>query len=451
MIKKVLIANRGEIALRIMRACKAMGLQTVAVYSKCDSNLLHVRLCDQSICIGPSNPTESYLNIPAILSAAEITQADAIHPGYGFLAENPDFAHQATKSGFKFIGPSAKIIQQMGNKINAIQTMRQFKIPTIPGSITAIKPTSEAKKIARKTGYPVLIKAANGGGGRGMHVVHQEEDLLATITKTQQEAKNIFLNEEIYLEKFLTKPRHIEVQIIADQFGNVVCLGDRDCSVQRRQQKIIEEAPAMNINNIERQKIYDLCKEACQKLGYQGVGTIEFLYEDERFYFIEMNTRIQVEHPVTEMITGIDIIQEQLRIANGQALSIKQDDIKIQGHAIECRINAEDPNTMQPSPGIIEVFHPPGGFGIRIDTHLYSGYNVPHQYDSLIAKIITHGKNRHQACQAMLQALNETVIDGIKTNLPLQKKILANKAFTNGTVNIHFLERLLANKIPCEA
>lgn len=440
MIRKLLIANRGEIALRIMRAAKALNMQTVAVHSKADSDLLHVRLCDESICIGPANPQESYLNIPAILSAAEVTGADAIHPGYGFLSENAAFAEQATQSGFIFVGPTASTIRTMGDKITAIESMNNLGVPTVPGSNGPLSNNpDEQKKVAQLIGYPVLIKASAGGGGKGMRVVHNEYKLHESILEAKKEAKNAFMNDEVYAEKFLTRPRHIEVQVLADQYGHVVCLGDRDCSIQRRQQKIIEEAQAFGLTQQQRSELYKICIHACEKMNYEGAGTLEFLFQDGRFYFIEMNTRIQVEHPVTEMVTGIDIIKEQLRAQSGEAFNFTQEDIHFRGHAIECRINAEDPISMLPSPGTVRIFHPPQGFGIRVDSHLYTSYKIPHHYDSLIAKIIAFGDTRASAIQSMRQALAETVIDGVKTNISLHKKILNDQAFIDGNTTIHFL------------
>jgi acetyl-CoA carboxylase, biotin carboxylase subunit len=444
MLNKVVIANRGEIALRILRACKELGIRTVAVYSTADRDLLHVRLADESVCIGQPKPAESYLSIPAIISAAEITDAVAIHPGYGFLAENADFAEQVEKSGFIFIGPNAETIRQMGDKVAAIQTMKRLKIPCVPGSSDPIT-DDDAKtvRLARDIGYPLIIKAAGGGGGRGMRVVHTESHLLNAITMTRSEAKAAFNNDKVYMEKYLQTPRHIEIQVIGDGQGNAIYLGERDCSIQRRHQKIIEEAPAPGITPEQRVAIGERCAQACREMKYRGAGTFEFLYENNEFYFIEMNTRIQVEHPVTEMITGIDIVKEQLRIAMGQKISYAQEDILIRGHAIECRINAEDPRTFAPSPGTISYFHAPGGPGIRIDSHIYSCYKVPPYYDSLIAKIIAYGETREIALARMRNALDETVIEGIKTNLPLHQDILRGNSFREGCTNIHFLEQWL--------
>jgi acetyl-CoA carboxylase biotin carboxylase subunit len=445
MIRKVLIANRGEIALRIMRAAKSLNMQTVAVYSSADKDLLHVRLCDEAVCIGPSDPQKSYLNIPAILSAAETTNACAIHPGYGFLSENAGFAEQTKKSGFIFAGPDATTIRTMSNKIQAIKTMQSFGVPTVPGSNGPLpKEPNQQKAIAREIGYPILVKASAGGGGRGMRIVHHEKDLLQAVQDAQKEALAVFLNDEVYAEKFLTKPRHIEVQVLADQFGHVLCLGDRDCSVQRRQQKVIEEAQAYGLTDAERQKLFDICIHACEQIGYEGAGTLEFLYEEGNFYFIEMNTRVQVEHPVSEMITGVDIVREQLKAHSGEAFQLRQQDITFRGHAIECRINAEDPVTMLPTPGTVQVFHPPLGPGVRVDSHLYTGYKIPHFYDSLIAKIITYGETRERAIQLMRHALEETVIDGVKTNIPLHLRILQDPTFCQGHANIHYLNHFLA-------
>ncbi len=444
MLEKVLIANRGEIALRILRACKELGIKTVAVHSEADRDLLHVRLADESVCIGPAPAQLSYLNIPAIISAAEITDAVGIHPGYGFLAENADFAEQVDKSGFVFIGPSPETIRQMGDKVEAIRFMREIGVPCVPGSNDPIGDNEEETlRIAHEIGYPVIIKAAGGGGGRGMRVVNTESHLINAVNLTRNEAKAAFNNDMVYLEKYLQTPRHIEIQVFGDGQGNAVYLGERDCSVQRRHQKIIEEAPAPGISPEERKTIGELCVAACQQIKYRGAGTMEFLYENGCFYFIEMNTRIQVEHPVTEMITGIDLIKEQLRIASGLPLSVKQEDITIRGHAIECRINAEDPRTFTPSPGSVTYFHTPGGPGVRVDSHIYSSYKVPPYYDSLIGKIIAYGETRAIALARMRAALEETVIEGIRTNIPLHQDILRQQAFQKGGVNIHYLEKLL--------
>jgi len=446
MIKKVLIANRGEIALRIQRACKELGIKTVAAYSNADKDLMHVKLADEAVCIGPASPMQSYLNIPAILSAAEITNADAIHPGYGFLAENADFAEQTKKSGFTFIGPTPEIINCMGDKLNAIAFMQKAKVPCVPGSGCSLgNDAKQNKAIATKIGYPVLIKASGGGGGRGMCVVHSEDDLIAAIKTTKAEAKAAFNNDQVYMEKFLTKPRHIEIQVIGDMHGNAIHLGERDCSMQRRHQKVVEEATAYGIDAKARSAIGAKCVAACKELGYSGAGTFEFLYEDGEFYFIEMNTRVQVEHPVTEMVTGTDIVKEQILVASGEKLSIKQEDISYDGHAIECRINAEDPETFIPSPGTITMLHTPGGPGVRFDSHIYSSYKVPHNYDSMIAKLICHGQTREVAIVRMINALEETIIDGITTNIALHKKILKCQTFLDGKHSIHTLEKLLAN------
>jgi acetyl-CoA carboxylase biotin carboxylase subunit len=445
MLNKVVIANRGEIALRILRACKELEISTVAVHSTADRDLLHVRLADESVCIGAPRPAESYLSIPAIISAAEITDAIAIHPGYGFLAENADFAEQVEKSGFIFIGPHADTIRQMGDKVSAIKAMKQLGIPCVPGSDGPINDNDieTTARMAKEIGYPIILKAAGGGGGRGMKVVHTESHLSNAIAMTRSEAKAAFNNDTIYMEKYLQTPRHIEIQILGDGQGSAVYLGERDCSTQRRHQKIIEEAPAPGITPEQRAAIGERCAQACREMKYRGAGTFEFLYENNEFYFIEMNTRIQVEHPVSEMITGIDIVKEQLRIAMGHKISFAQEDIQIKGHAIECRINAEDPRTFVPSPGTISYFHAPGGPGIRVDSHIYSSYVVPPYYDSLIAKIIAYGETREIALARMRNALDETVIEGIKTNIPLHQDILRGKTFQKGSSNIHYLEEWL--------
>jgi acetyl-CoA carboxylase biotin carboxylase subunit len=443
LINKVVIANRGEIALRILRACKELGISTVAVHSSIDRDLMHVRLADESVCIGPNHSKDSYLNAAAILSAAEVTDATAIHPGYGFLAERADFAEQVEESGFKFIGPSAAVIRIMGDKVAARDAMKKAGIPTVPGTGEITKDT-DIKKLAEEIGYPVIIKAAAGGGGRGMKVVNSEAALSNGIYLTQSEAKAAFGSDKVYLEKFLETPRHIEIQILSDGKGHTVHLGDRDCSIQRRNQKIIEEAPAPNIPQKQRDKIAKRCIQACNDIGYEGAGTFEFLYQNGEFYFIEMNTRIQVEHPVSEMVTGIDIIKEQLRIASGLGISFKQSDIVIKGHAIECRINAEDPTTFTPSPGKVDQFHTPGGLGIRVDSHLYNGYSVPPYYDSLVAKIISYGDDRESARLRMRNALDEMVISGIRSNIPLQQDLIKSSEFKQGSVDIHFLTKRLA-------
>lgn len=445
MFEKVLIANRGEIALRVLRACKELNIKTVAAHSKADASLMHVRLADETVCIGPNNATESYLNIPAIISAAEVTDTNAIHPGYGFLAENADFAEQVERSGFTFIGPSPDVIRLMGDKISAIQAMQKVGIPTVPGSDGSLTGDhARTLKIACNIGYPVIIKASGGGGGRGMRVVHREQALINTIGVTQTEALAAFNSDVVYLEKYLENPRHVEIQILADGQGHAIHLGDRDCSLQRRHQKIIEEAPAPHIPDEQRQHILERCINACIDIGYSGAGTFEFLYENGEFYFIEMNTRLQVEHPVSEFISGIDIVKEQLLIAGGEPLSIKQSDIRFTGHAFECRINAEDPKTFMPSPGTIQKFHAPGGNGIRMDSHLYNGYIIPPFYDSLIAKLITWGPDRETAMARMRNALDEFVIEGIRTNIPLHQEMMRDTAFQKGDVSIHYLEKKLA-------
>ncbi|MGR6873587.1 acetyl-CoA carboxylase biotin carboxylase subunit [Pseudomonas sp. HK3] len=444
LLKKIVIANRGEIALRILRACKEMGIKTVAVHSSVDRDLMHVRLADESVCIGPNNSKDSYLNAAAIISAAEVTDATAIHPGYGFLAESADFAEQVENSGFKFIGPSAAVIRIMGDKVAARDAMKKAGIPTVPGT-GAINAKTDIKKLADDIGYPVIIKAAAGGGGRGMKVVHSEAALSNGIYLTQSEAKAAFGSDKVYLEKFLETPRHIEVQVLADGNGHAIHLGDRDCSIQRRNQKIIEEAPAPDIPEKIRNKVAKRCVQACIDIGYEGAGTFEFLYQDGEFFFIEMNTRVQVEHPVSEMVTGVDIIKEQLLIASGMGLSFKQSDIEIKGHAIECRINAEDPKTFTPSPGKVNLFHAPGGLGIRVDSHLYNGYSVPPYYDSLVAKVISYGPDRESARLRMRNALDEIVINGIRSNIPLQQELIRSSQFQQGSVDIHFLTNKLAN------
>jgi len=443
-LEKVLIANRGEIALRILRACKELDIRTIAVHSRADRELMHVRLADESVCIGPAPSKDSYLNVPAIISAAEVTNASAIHPGYGFLAENADFADQVEKSGFVFIGPRADTIRLMGDKVSAIQAMKAAGVPTVPGSDGPLtEDTERSLEIARGIGYPVIVKAAAGGGGRGMRVVHNEAALLNSIQVTQSEAAAAFGSDVVYLEKFLQKPRHVEIQVIADGQGNAIHLGDRDCSLQRRHQKVLEEAPAPGIPDDVRAAVAESCVKACIDIGYRGAGTFEFLYEDGGFYFIEMNTRVQVEHPVTEMITGVDIVKEQLRIAAGLPLSFTQSEVRFFGHAFECRINAEDPKTFLPSPGKVTTFHPPGGPGIRVDSHLYDGYTVPPYYDSLIGKIISFGENRKVALARMRQALDELVVEGIRTNTALHRDLVRGRAFQSGGVSIHYLESKL--------
>ncbi len=446
-LEKVLIANRGEIALRILRACKELDIQTVAVHSTADSELKHVRLADESVCIGPPSSTESYLNVPAIISAAEVTNASAIHPGYGFLAENADFADQVEKSGFTFIGPTADTIRLMGDKVSAIQAMKKAGVPTVPGSDGPLDEDNErTADIARRIGFPVIVKAAAGGGGRGMRVVHNEAALINSVQVTQSEAAAAFGSDVVYLEKFLQKPRHVEIQVIADGQGHAVHLGDRDCSLQRRHQKVLEEAPAPDIDDHLRMQVAEACVAACIEIGYRGAGTFEFLYEDGGFYFIEMNTRVQVEHPVSEMITGIDIVKEQLNIAAGEPLSFTQEEVKFRGHAFECRINAEDPKTFMPSPGKVTTFHAPGGLGVRVDSHLYDGYTVPPFYDSLIAKIISFGETRPIALARMRQALDELVVEGIRTNTPLHRDLVRDEAFKAGGVSIHYLESKLEER-----
>ncbi|WP_462184158.1 acetyl-CoA carboxylase biotin carboxylase subunit [Coxiella burnetii] len=447
MFKKVLIANRGEIALRIHRACKEMGIKTVAAYSIADRDLMHVRLADEAVCIGPSNSTHSYLSVPAVISAAEITDVEAIHPGYGFLAENPNFCEQVEKSGFVFIGPSHEAIHLMGNKVSAIKAMKEAGLPCIPGSDGALGKDGDANLlIAEQIGYPILIKAAGGGGGRGMRVVHREAELLNAIAMTRTEAAAAFGTDKVYMEKFLENPRHIEIQVLGDGQGHAIHLGERDCSMQRRHQKVIEEAPAPGITPKQRATIGERCVQACIAMNYRGAGTFEFLYENGEFYFIEMNTRIQVEHPVTEMITGIDLVKEQIRVAAGLPLSYRQSDVQIKGHAIECRINAEDPKNFMPCPGQVTAYHAPGGFGVRMDSHLYAGYNVPPYYDSLIGKLIVYDENREEAIARMKNSLEELVIEGIKTNTPLHLTMMTDEKFKKGAQNIHYLEKKLGLK-----
>jgi acetyl-CoA carboxylase biotin carboxylase subunit len=447
MFEKILIANRGEIALRIQRACRELGIKTVVVHSEADTEAKYVKLADESVCIGPAPSAQSYLNIPAIISAAEVTDAEAIHPGYGFLSENADFAERVEKSGFVFIGPKPETIRLMGDKVSAKQSMIKAGVPCVPGSEGALPDDpKEIIKIAREIGYPVIIKASGGGGGRGMRTVHTEAALINAVTMTRTEAGAAFGNPLVYMEKFLEKPRHIEIQILADQHGNVVFLGERDCSMQRRHQKVIEEAPAPLLNPKLRDKVGQRCADACKKIGYRGAGTIEFLYENDEFYFIEMNTRVQVEHPVTEMITGIDIVQEQIRFAAGEVMSYKQKDIVLSGHAIECRINAEDPYTFVPSPGRITAWHAPGGPGIRVDSHAYANYYVPPTYDSMVGKVIAYGKTRNQAIARMRIALSEMVVEGIKTNIPLHRELMSDARFIEGGTTIHYLEHKLAER-----
>ncbi len=444
MLEKIVIANRGEIALRILRACREMGIKTVAVHSQADNNLKHVLLADETVCIGPAQSIDSYLNMPAIISAAEVTDATGIHPGYGFLSENADFAERVESSGFTFIGPKADAIRLMGDKVSAIAAMRKAGVPCVPGSDGELSDDADENiRIAREIGYPIIIKASGGGGGRGMRVVHAEASLLSAISLTKSEARAAFNNDAVYMEKYLETPRHIEFQVLMDSHGNVIHLGERDCSMQRRHQKVIEEAPAPGITEKQRNRIGDRCAQACKDIGYRSAGTFEFLYENDEFYFIEMNTRLQVEHPVTEMITGIDIVREQLRIASGEKLGYSQKDVNINGHAIECRINAEDPKNFMPSPGLVTFMHNPGGPGIRMESHLYSGYKVPPYYDSMIGKLVAHGENRETAFARMKNALSEIVIEGIKTNVPLHQEIFQHAAFQSGALDIHYLEKRL--------
>ncbi|AOZ51697.1 acetyl-CoA carboxylase biotin carboxylase subunit [Chromobacterium vaccinii] len=447
MFEKILIANRGEIALRIQRACREMGIKTVVVHSEADREAKYVKLADESVCIGPAPSAKSYLNVPALIAAAEVTDAQAIHPGYGFLSENADFAERVEQSGFVFIGPRPDTIRTMGDKVSAKHAMIAAGVPCVPGSDGALPDDPvEIAKIAKKIGYPVIIKASGGGGGRGMRVVHSEGALISSVQMTRTEAGAAFGNPTVYMEKFLELPRHIEIQVLADEYGNAIYLGERDCSMQRRHQKIIEEAPAPGITDKQRQKIGEACAEACRRIGYRGAGTFEFLYENGEFYFIEMNTRVQVEHPVTEMITGVDIVQEQIRIAAGEKLRYKQKDIVFAGHAMECRINAEDPFTFVPSPGKIESYHPAGGPGIRIDSHIYQGYTVPSHYDSMVGKLIAYGDTRDQAMARMRVALSEMAISGIKTNIPLHQELFLDAAFQRGGTSIHYLEHRLQQK-----
>jgi len=444
MFEKILIANRGEIALRIQRACRELGIKTVAVHSEADRDTKYVKLADESVCIGPAPSGQSYLNIPAVISAAEVTDAQAIHPGYGFLSENADFAERVEQSGFVFIGPRAETIRLMGDKISAKEAMKKAGVPCVPGSEGALpEDPKEILRMAKDIGYPVIIKAAGGGGGRGMRVVHTEAALLASVSMTKNEAQTAFGNPSVYMEKFLEQPRHIEIQVLSDQHGNAVYLGERDCSMQRRHQKVLEEAPAPGLNVKLRDKIGIRCADACKRIGYRGAGTFEFLYENNEFYFIEMNTRVQVEHPVTEMITGIDIVQQQILIAAGEKLRFRQKDIQFRGHAIECRINAEDPYNFVPSPGRITTFHMPGGPGIRVDTHAFQNYLVPSNYDSMIGKLIAYGDTREQAIARMKIALSEMVVEGIKTNVPLHADLMADAAFHRGGTSIHYLEEKL--------
>ena len=444
MFKKILVANRGEIALRIQRACRELGVKAVMVYSEADRDAKYVKLAEEAVCIGPAPSPLSYLNMPAIISAAEVTDAEAIHPGYGFLSENADFAERVEKSGFQFIGPTPESIRIMGDKVSAKQAMIRAGVPCVPGSEGELPDDPvQIRRIAKAIGYPVIIKAAGGGGGRGMRVVHTEAALVNAVQMTKAEAGAAFGNPAVYMEKFLQNPRHIEIQVLADKHRNAVYLGERDCSMQRRHQKVVEEAPAPGITEEMRKFIGERCVRACLEIGYRGAGTFEFLYENGEFYFIEMNTRIQVEHPVTEMVTGVDLIKEQLRIAAGQPLSITQQDIRIRGHAIECRINAEDPATFMPSPGLIQRFHAPGGLGVRWESHIYAGYKVPPYYDSMIGKLICYGENRDIAIARMRHSLDELVVEGIKTNIALQKEIMKDDNFQHGGTNIHYLHKKL--------
>ncbi|MBI5329643.1 MAG: acetyl-CoA carboxylase biotin carboxylase subunit [Betaproteobacteria bacterium] len=444
MFEKVLIANRGEIALRIQRACREMGIKTVAVYSEADAEAKYVRLADEAVCIGPAPSAKSYLHVPSIIAAAEVTDAEAIHPGYGFLSENADFAERVENSGFVFIGPRPETIRLMGDKVSAKDAMKAAGVPCVPGSDGALgEDMDEWKRMARDIGYPIIIKAAGGGGGRGMRVVHTEAALIQSVQMTQNEAGSAFGNPTVYMEKYLGNPRHIEIQILSDEHGNAVHLGERDCSMQRRHQKVLEEAPAPGLETKLRNKIGERCAEACRQIGYRGAGTFEFLYEDGEFFFIEMNTRVQVEHPVTEYITGVDIVQETIRIAAGLPLSIKQKDVHFKGHAIECRINAEDPKKFVPSPGRITLYHAPGGPGVRVDSHVYQNYYVPPHYDSMIGKLITYGATRQQAIARMRIALSEMIVEGIKTNIPLHQDLLVDQAFLDGGLSIHYLEQKL--------
>ena len=444
MIEKLVIANRGEIALRIQRACRELGIKTVALYSEADKEAKYVRLADEAVCIGPAQANLSYLNIPAVIAAAEVTEATAIHPGYGFLAENADFAENVEESGFIFVGPKAETIRTMGDKVSAIRAMQAAGVPCVPGSDGALDNNAERNlKYGEEIGYPVIIKAAGGGGGKGMRVVYSAEELVNAIELTRAEAGASFGNDMVYMEKFLERPRHVEIQVLADEYGNAIHLGDRDCSMQRRHQKVVEEAPAPGIPDDLREQIGERCAQACRDIGYQGAGTFEFLYQDGQFYFIEMNTRVQVEHPVTEMITGVDIVKQQLKVASGEKLAYAQDDIVLRGCAIECRINAEDPETFLPSPGKINRYHAPGGPGIRVDSHVYGGYTVPPYYDSMISKVISYGVTRDEALARMKSALTEIVVDGIKTNTALHQKIMQDPGFASGNFTIHYLENHL--------
>ncbi len=446
-LEKIVIANRGEIALRIVRAAQAMGIKTVALHSTVDRNLKHVAMADESVCIGPAPALESYLNVPAIIAATEVTDAVAVHPGYGFLAENADFAERVEESGFIFIGPRPETIRMMGDKVSAIKAMKEAGVPCVPGSNGPLSDdVQECMQIARDIGYPVIIKASAGGGGRGMRVVHTEAHLNNALQLTRQESATAFGDDTVYLEKYLENPRHIEIQVIADTHGNAIHLGERDCSTQRRHQKVIEEAPAPGISEEQRAQIGAVCVAACKRIGYRGAGTFEFLYDSGEFFFIEMNTRIQVEHPVTELVTGIDLVRTQILVAAGVELSYQQEDVQFRGHAIECRINAEDPETFLPSPGVIEGFHAPGGPGIRVESHIYDGYRVPPNYDSMIGKLISHGEDRNMAIERMRVALDEMVLNGIVSNVPLHKWLLWDRGFVNGGFNIHYLEKRLEER-----
>jgi len=447
MFEKILIANRGEIALRIQRACREMGIRTVAVHSEADTEAKYVKLADESVCIGPAPAAASYLNIPSIISAAEVTDAEAIHPGYGFLAENADFADKVERSGFVFIGPRVDNIRLMGDKVSAKQAMLKAGVTCVPGSDGALpEDPKEIVRIARRIGYPVIVKAAGGGGGRGMRMVHTEAALLNAVSMTRSEAQATFANASVYMEKYMEHPRHIEVQVLADEHKNAVYLGERDCSMQRRHQKVLEEAPAPDLSQKLRERIGERCADACRRIGYRGAGTFEFLYQEGEFYFIEMNTRIQVEHPVTEMVTGIDLVQQQIHVAAGEKLAFRQKDIELRGHAIECRINAEDPYRFTPSPGKITSYHPPGGPGIRVDSHVYAGYTVPPYYDSMVGKVIAYGASRDQAIRRMRIALSEMVVEGILTNIPLHLELLHDLRFLRGGTSIHYLEQKLAQE-----
>ena len=446
MFDKILIANRGEIALRVIRACREMGVKSVAIHSTADSDAMHVLLADESVCVGPPAAKESYLNIPSIIAACEITGADAVHPGYGFLSENAAFAEIVTEHGMTFIGPTSDHIKIMGDKITAKQTMKDLGVPVVPGSDGEVPDLASAEKIAKEMGYPVLIKASSGGGGRGMKLAETPEQLSSAFSTARAEAKAAFGDDAVYIEKYLAKPRHIELQVLGDQHGHAIHLGERDCSIQRRNQKVIEEAPSPALNAEERKKIGDVVAKAIKELGYLGAGTIEFLYENGEFFFIEMNTRLQVEHPITEAVTGFDIVREQIRIASGKPLELQQEDVEFTGHAIECRINAEDPETFVPSPGTIVSYHPPGGLGVRVDAAAYAGYRIPPHYDSMIGKLIVHGRNRNECLMRLRRSLQEYVVDGIKTTIPLHLDLVHQNDFINGDYHIHWLEHYLEHK-----